>query len=112
MKKHIEKIKLKPEKERKKIAGIFAGIVTFLIIIIWLLLMSLLPKQPQKSLFNEKQFKVLFNKLDTISSFVKKELNKEKKCDNKVEKEKLKTMVTSQRNLGVEENPVYVDSFE
>ena len=37
MKKHIEKLRERSEEDRKKIATIFAGIVTFIIFVLWIL---------------------------------------------------------------------------
>lgn len=48
MKKHIEKLKKRPQHERKKLAIIFAIATTFIIIILWFILLSVF-KTPEKN---------------------------------------------------------------
>jgi len=65
MKKHIEKIKKRPIAERKKMATIFAVIVTVIIIILWITILSVFKseKGEVKNNFNFDSFQATFEKI-------------------------------------------------
>ena len=80
MKKHIEKIKQRSPEERKRIATIFAGVTTVIIIILWLILLTVFksPEEKEKSRSNADSFNVLFEKIGSEFSEIGDSLEREK----------------------------------
>ena len=60
MKKHIEKLKQRSPKDRKKMATIFAAIVTGIIVILWIVISSLFKNDNPKKLYNTDSLEKAF----------------------------------------------------
>ncbi len=68
MKKYFEKLQEKPEAHRKKAASIFAGIVTFVILILWVLILVFTKHYFLKEQSGMEQFDELIHKISEQSA--------------------------------------------
>ncbi len=84
MKKHIEKIKQKPIEERKKMATIFAGILTGVIVILWIIILTVFKSTEEtKKIGDFSQLEQIIETIDYELKDVGTELiNQKKDFDN------------------------------
>ncbi len=67
MRRHIEKIKKKPEHEIKNISIVLAVIATLIIVVIWIVIL-VVKKESSVNVKSESDFNVLMNNIDNMNS--------------------------------------------
>lgn len=103
MKKHIEKIKQRPVHERKKLATIFAVVVTLIIVIMSVILGSVFKTENKVQNNNApSSFEKVLTGIEDKFSEIGDDFKEQKEIESK----------KSQINIGTDEDPVYVDSLE
>ncbi len=110
MKKYFEKLQEKPEAHRKKLASIFAGVVTFVILILWLLILAFTKHYFPKGQSGMEQFDELIYKISEQSdqfNKVTEEKDKLSSCASKaldsIEQEEKKPQNDNQVHTEVQE---------
>ena len=86
MKKYFEKLRQRPEAQRKKTASIFAGIVTILIVVLWILILTLVKSDFKKTSSGFEQFDELIKGISEKSTQLDKVMKEQEEVSTCVSK--------------------------